>query len=130
MLNRLYCVTGRCIGDDDDTADVISASCLAEAETIFLIDSLDFTNDEIERDYGDSDCPYIIVSAVDVTDKALKVVVPRDYWILKSDLGYWNKDQGWLSSRNDCTIYDRVSALEFNSPVDVPSAVFRPVKPS
>lgn len=130
MLNRLYCVTGRCLGDDDDTADVISASSLAEAEAMFLRDSLDFTNDQIDRDFSDGDCPYIIVSAVDVTDKALKVVGPRDYWILKSDLGYWDKDQGWLSSRNNCTIYDRVSALEFNIPVDVPSAVFVSVKHS
>lgn len=57
-----FMLSGRESGDDDDTVALICAETQEAAETIFLVDSLDLTSEQIEK-HSDNNPVYFIITS-------------------------------------------------------------------
>lgn len=116
MLNKLFCVSGRRFGDDDDTVGIYPAVSHAQAERQFLTCSLDFEEHEINAKCdGSTDPAYFIISNTDITDTAMpifdQVEADDDGWVFSDSVGYWNEEKGWVANIADADVMTPLVAL-------------------
>lgn len=49
--------------------------------------------------------------------KLSEVRPPYSVFVIRSDDGWWNNDDGWVENKSDATVFDDEQHLTFNKPI-------------